>query len=290
MLSDISSAIFGQDGGFDDARKANDANRRLLEAIKLPEYMEFAPELYENETANYELINENPLLKEAQASALAKMAGLAETGLSEVDQAGFEKARSIAGQVQKQGQAAALQNAQARGVGGSGLEFAMKEMANQDAASRAQEAGLQQAADSARQRALYAQAYGQQLAGVRGQDLQAESANKGIINQFNSMNTQNRNAVNNQNVDQRNNAFKYNEGLKDKRFGNEMSKVTGQMGINDKNAQISSAEGAYKQGQIGNLIGLGGAVAGAFSGGGGAAAGKKKMVAGGSYNDPSGIA
>jgi hypothetical protein len=257
MLSDISSAIFGQDGGFDDARKANDANRRLLEAIKLPEYMEFAPELYENETANYELINENPLLKEAQASALAKMAGLAETGLSEVDQAGFEKARSIAGQVQKQGQAAALQNAQARGVGGSGLEFAMKEMANQDAASRAQEAGLQQAADSARQRALYAQAYGQQLAGVRGQDLQAESANKGIINQFNSMNTQNRNAVNNQNVDQRNNAFKYNEGLKDKRFGNEMSKATGVMNNNNQLADINMAQSAQRNAQTGALIGAG---------------------------------
>lgn len=264
MLGELATAIFGNDGGFDEARDAARRNRALLDNIKDPIYKEFAPELYTNESANYELIQDNPLLKSAQMAALAKMAGLADSGLSEVDQAGFEKARNLAGQVAKQGNAAALQNAQARGVAGSGLEFAMREMANQDAATRAQDAGLQQAAESARNRALYQQAYGNQLAGVRSQDAQTEAANKGIINRFNEMNTQNRNQVNQANVDQRNNAFKYNENLKDKNFNNQMSRATGQMNINNQMADIGMAESSQRQAQRNALLGAGTSVLGGY--------------------------
>jgi hypothetical protein len=67
------------------------------------------------------------------------------TGLSAEDQLNFEKARSLGAQQSQQGAQAALQNAAARGVGGSGLEFGMREQANQEAANRAQTAGLEQA-------------------------------------------------------------------------------------------------------------------------------------------------
>ena len=256
------------DSGFNSARGANAKNRALYEAIKDPNYTQYAPELYSNESSNYTLTNEDPLLKSAQMSALAKMAGLADSGLSDVDQAGYEKARSMAGQVAKQGNAAALQNAQTRGVGGSGMEFAMREMANQDAATRAQDAGLSQAADSARQRALYSQAYGQQLAGARDQDNRVNSQNTGIINQFNQANTNARNATNASNVDQRNGAFKYNEGLKDKTYSNQMRRVDGMSGLNNRDAEIDMAESAQQQAKrraLGNLAGagLGAAVGGA---------------------------
>lgn len=239
----------GGDDGSDSAKEAIRKNRAIYDAIKDPAYADYNPELYKTETANYELTNDNPLLKSAQMSALAKMAGLADSGLSEVDQAGYEKARSIAGQVQNQGQAAALQNAQARGVGGSGLEFAMKEMGNQAASTRAQDAGLQQAADSARQRAMYQQAYGQQLAGARDQDYRTASQNTGIINQFNNANTQNRNATNQANTDQRNGAFKYNEGTKDKVYNNQLSRAGINTGFNNQQAQIEMASAAARTAQ-----------------------------------------
>lgn len=257
----------GEDGGFDSARGANAKNRALYQAIQDPTYQQYAPELYSNESSNYALTNEDPLLKSAQMSALAKMAGLADSGLSDVDQAGFEKARSMAGQVAKQGNAAALQNAQTRGVGGSGMEFAMREMANQDAATRAQDAGLSQAADSARQRALYSQAYGQQLAGARDQDNRVNSQNTGIINQFNQANTNARNATNASNVDQRNGAFKYNEGLKDKTYNNQMRRADGMAGINNRESEIGMAESAQQQAKRRGLTGAVGAGVGAAFGG-----------------------
>lgn len=256
----------GGDSGFGDARDAVAKNRALYDAIKDPQYQQYAPDLYTNKSADYTLQQDNPLLKSAQMAALAKMSGLADSGLSDVDQAGFEKARSVAGQVQKQGQAAALQNAQSRGVGGSGMEFAMREMANQDAATRAQDAGLSQAAESARQRALYSQAYGQQLAGVRNQDASTAANNTGIINQFNMANTQAQNRTNNANVDQRNNAFQYNEGLKDRTFQNQMTRANGQASANNQLAQIGAAEADQKRARSRALMGLAGAGLGAAAG------------------------
>lgn len=287
--------MFGQgnnDDGFTSARGALSRNRGLYEMINDPTYSEFIPELLKNDSANYELINEDPLLRSAQMSALQKMSGLADTGLSDVDQAGYERARRLGGQIQKAGQGAALQNAQARGVAGSGLEFAMRESANQQAAERAQEAGLAQAADSAKQRALYQTAYGNALGQQRSQDMQAETANKGIINRFNEMNTQNRNQTNNANANLRNSAFQYNEGLKDKRFNNELTRADRTSGLNNRSAEIDAAQAAARRAQderdrarSGALLGAAGGIVGGFYGGaGGATAGAAAGQAiGGSY-------
>jgi len=274
----------GGDEGFNDARGALARNRGLYEMINDPDYIDYSPELLKSETANFELLNEDPLLRSAQMAALSKMAGLAETGLSEVDQAGYERARRLGGQVQKAGQGAAMQNAQARGVGGSGLEFAMRESASQQAAERAQDAGLQQAADSAKQRAMYQSAYGNALAGQRSQDMQAEGANKGIINRFNEMNTNNRNATNQGNANLRNQAFMYNQDLKDKKFQNQLGRADRSAGLNDRAAQISSAEAEASRARRAAMMGLaGGAIGGAIGGGAGAQVGSNLGRATGGY-------
>ena len=115
---------------------------------------------------------------------------------------------------------------------------------------------------------MYSQAYGQQLAGARDQDNRVNSQNTGIINQFNQANTNARNATNASNVDQRNGAFKYNEGLKDKTYSNQMRRVDGMSGLNNRDAEIDMAESAQQQAKrraLGNLAGagLGAAVGGA---------------------------
>lgn len=240
--------LFGNsDGSFDAANRNIDKNRALYDAIKDPEYSEYLPELYDNESADYKLIEDNPLLKSAQMSYLAKLSGLADEGLSDVDKAGFQDARDEAAQIARGNSQAALADAQARGVGGSGLEFAMKEIGNQGATERAQRANLETAANSARQRAQYQMAYGDALAGTRAQDLGVNQANTGIINQFNQTNTRNRNAVNQANVDSRNEAFKYNEGLKDKTFDNQMDRADRQAGFNNQASETQLMQNADRR-------------------------------------------
>src|SRR5690606_37366499 len=114
--------------------------------------------------------------------------------------ADFMRAKLEAGQLAR-GRNEALKNEMAaRGMLGSGSEFMLREAANQEAAQRAQMAGLEQAAAAARQRALYQQAYGDALGGLRGQDLDVNSRNADIINQFNMANTGARNEAQQQNL------------------------------------------------------------------------------------------
>src|SRR4051812_36244203 len=201
----------------EQAMQELEKNKALYGGLAPPDlaHLEGIPNLYNYvgdyspDAAQYQTISDDPRLKSYQMDNLAKLAGLADTGLSDADQLGYLKAKAAGHQLAKSGNDAAIQNAQARGVAGGGLEFALREMANQDGANRAQEAGLQQAADSARQRALYQQAYGNELSQVRGQDFSNNAANANIINQFNQMNTQARNQaqqLNNSNRQQLQNA------------------------------------------------------------------------------------
>ena len=266
-MFDFIADIFGGGGdeGFDLARGVNERNRQLLNQIELPDYDTFIPELLNYESADYQLTGEDPLVRAAQMDALKRLAGLAESGLSEVDAAGFDRARDQATQIARGEREAAIQNANARGVGGSGLEFAMREMGNQSAAERAQDAGLQTAAESARQRALYQQAFGNALSQQRSDDFRVNAANTGIINQFNRENTAGRNAMNQGNAQLKNSAFQYNQGLKDKRFQNQMSRATGQIGLNDKDMEIGLAENEQDRRRRGAMTGLIGAGIGGFA-------------------------
>jgi hypothetical protein len=243
LLGGASDLIFGG-SNTRAAEEALERNRALYEGIDLPEYRELVPELYDNESANYQLLSEDPVLKSKQLEALAKFQDLASDGLSDVDRAGFAEARSMGDQMAKAKTGAALQDAQVRGVGGSGLEFAMRESGNQEAAQRAQQAALQQQAAAAQQRQQYMQAYANQLGATRDQDYRANAANTNVINDFNKMNTQGRNQVNAANVDQRNNAFQYNEGNKDKKFNNQMRRADGLAGVNTAQSQVGLANAA----------------------------------------------
>jgi hypothetical protein len=250
--------------GFSDAYSNIAKNRALLDNIDLPSYAEMNPELYGYQSGDVKLQQEDPVLKSQQISILNKLAGLSETGQSDADAEGFQKARDIANQEAKAGTENALSDAQRRGVGGSGLEFAMRESANQGGANRALNAGLNQAADSERGRAAYLQAFGNQAGSMRDQNYRNESANTGIINKFNEANTQGRNTMNNNNVDLKNNAFTYNQGLKDKSFNNKMTRATGQMSVNNQENDIRLAQDAQRNAKnnaafntFGSLAGIG---------------------------------
>jgi len=232
--------------GFSSSFENIAKNRALLDSIALPEYEEYNPLLENYESAQYQTLSEDPVLRSQQISILNKMAGLAETGLSDADAQGFQNARDLGNQEARSGTENAISSAQLRGVGGSGLEFAMREAANQGGAQRALNAGLGQASESAKGRAAYLKAFGDATGSMRDQDYRAEAANTGIINQFNMANSTGRNNTNSNNANTKNTAFQYNQGLKDKNFNNQMQRATGQMNLNNQVNDISLAQSAQR--------------------------------------------
>jgi hypothetical protein len=259
--------LFSQDRSFQPILDNIAKNRGIYESIDLPDYEEFNPELYNYESANYDLVGEDPALRAKQLDALARFQDLSEGGLSEMDEAGFLKARQLGDQVARSKTDAAINDAQVRGVAGSGQEFAMREQASQAAAQRAQEAAMAEQTARAQQRQMALNAYANQMSGARDQDYRANAQNTDIINRFNQANTQGRNATSHANVDQHNNAFQYNEGLKDKRYQNQTGKADRVAGINNQEAEARSGQAAAEQKRRQAMLGLVGAGAGAFAGG-----------------------
>lgn len=256
-------------------------------------WQNYDPTTFNPDAEQATTIKEDPQLISRQMDALNNLAGLSQNGLSEVDQAGYQKARSEAGQIANQQTGAALENAQARGQSGSGLEFAMREMAGQNASNAAQNSDLQQAADAAKQRALYQQAYGSQLAGQRAQDFQTQGANTNILNQFNQQNTQARNQANYANTQQMNDAQKYNQqgtmNTQQQVFNNAVTRAGGQAAANTGLAQGYAAQDAANTSQQNALIGT---AANIYTGGmyGAASGAMKKSGSGGQQNSGSNFA
>lgn len=268
----------------EDAMDQLRRNQSMFENINMPDLQNYTPEElkylgdYSPEAAQYGQVSEDPRLKSAQMSALNKMAGLADSGLSAEDQLGFQKAREQGAQMARSGTEAALQNAKARGIGGSGLEFAMREQAGQGGAQRSQMGALETAAAAARQRALYNQAFGDMAGQVRGQDYNVNAKNTDIINQFNQANTQNRNTaqlrnldnrqgVVNQNVGNRNQAQLQNNEYRQQQFNNQMTKARGVAGANDEMAQAYYAQGAANKDKRKQTGAAAGAIVGGIFGG-----------------------
>lgn len=242
-------------------------NRGLFQQIELPKYQEYVPKQYDNDSYNYQLTSEDPVAKSKQLEALSQLKGLSTEGLNDADVASFQKAQSMGDQMARSKTAAAMQDAQARGVAGGGLEFAMREAGNQDATQRAQDAALAQASARTNQRGQYLQAYANQLGNVRQQDYNANAANTNVINQFNQMNTAQRNATRNANVDSTNSAFKYNQGLQDKNYANQLTQADRQSGINTQEGQMIAAQQEADRRSRAAMVGVAGAGIGAMVGG-----------------------
>lgn len=272
VLDDLLSGIPVIGGMFDNSDdQALDQLRRnqeLFGNIGLPTLKEYSPEEFRYtgdfnpEDAQYETVSEDPLTRSAQMSALSKLSGYADSGLSDVDAAVFDDARQMGAQMARGGREAALADAQSRGVAGSGMEFAMREIANQEGAGRSQKAALDQAKTSAENRVLYNKAYGDSLAGLRDQDYRTASGNTGIINQFNQNNTTARNnaqarnldarqTVGNANVQNRNSAQLENNNIRQQGFDNQMGRAGAQAGANTGMAQGYAAQNAARTSERG---------------------------------------
>lgn len=186
---------------------------------------------YSPEAVQYQTISEDPALKQQQMALLQGMAGNAEKGLSDSDAAAYRLATQQANQAARQQNQALINNAAARGVGGSGVEMGLREMANQGAMQNANQQNLNQAANSAQMRAAYQNAYGNQLGNVRSQDYNTAAQNAGIINAFNQLNTGNRNQAQLYNQQMPNQLAQQN-------YGNQLQKLGGV-----SNARLGQVQG-----------------------------------------------
>lgn len=265
-----------------------------FQGLKLPDlqWQNYAPGAVTPEMAQGSQIQDDPLVKSAQLAALAKMGDLANTGLSAADQQGYEQARELGNQTANAGTQAAMQNAISRGVAGSGSELAMREVAAQGGAQRAQQAGLQTAADSAKQRAMFNTAYSTALGNQRTQDLKLNADNTGILNQFNMANTQNRNAAQQYNVGNQNQAQLINQqgrtGIAQENYDNAYKKAGGVAGADYASANNYAAQNANNTNAQNGMMQAGIGAYTAF--GGGAAKKPSANSAGGSNTDFGGYA
>lgn len=248
--------VFG--GLFDDApgMYQDAANQYLqdLEKTQLPSYVfnEYVPEQYKAE-----LISEDPTTRLKQMALLEKMGQAAETGFTDSDKASYDLATKSANQAARQRSDALLQEAARRGIGGSGIELGLREQANQSAMDRANTANLQRASDSARMMAAYQQAYGGQLGDVRQADFNTQAKNAAAMNEFNRLNTA-----------EKNRALQYNQErpyeLQRDRMADSMKMADARYGARTGAAKAQGMYDSAAGGVRGRIEDLGSAAAGAW--------------------------
>jgi hypothetical protein len=156
------------------------------------------------EAAQYQTVSEDPRTRDYQMQALSRMQQLADQSAGSAEALGRYNAVSDANSVAAQ-QNAGIRNQMAmRGQGGSGMEFVLQQQAAQNAANRAQSAGMNAAQQAALQRLMGTQGVMQGASNVRGMDANVAGRNADIINQFNMANTGARNAAAQGNVNMQN--------------------------------------------------------------------------------------
>lgn len=221
--------------------------RQFLEGEK-PELLQaesFAPEMMDAT-----LVQEDPRLAGLQNSYLDRLFGLSESGLSDADAASFAQAEADASRGAKQSSDAIIRQMQSRGIGGSGQELALRQMATDEARNRAMDRNLAQAGDTARQRAVYAKAYGDALGGMRDQGYRAQRDNTDILNRFTQANTNARNDARRGNIERRMNTAQTN-------VANRQAWANTMAGQYDQEGRAAAAENARRADQRNQRMDLG---------------------------------
>jgi len=252
---------------------------QLAEAVNAGEMTPEDAETFFLEQTAQENVSTDPRLREAQMNALSSLQDVSQGGLTAGDRGDLQRIQGESQAAEKGQRDAILQNAQARGVSGSGMELASQMMAQQGAASRASQQGFD-VAKQAQNRALEAMMAGGQMSGqMRGQDFGEQSKLAEARDAISRFNTQNQQAVNVGNIGARNTAtlrnvntaqdvanrgqdttnqqLGYNaQNVKDQ-YSQRMQKVTGQAGVDQAQATAAQEDAKRKTGLLGTLASAG---------------------------------
>ncbi len=238
--------LFDDIANYVTSKNANDEISRLIESqlgdidsIKTSDFGgSYTPFSYSTpEEAKYSQVNIDPTLRSAQLAGLQALKDRSSGVADAQSELGRFQAINDANQLARGRGQAILADAQARGMGGSALQFALSQQGDQDAAMRGQSAGLQAAQQAALERLSAQGQYNQGLSNLRGQDTSLAEKNADIINQFNMANTQARNQTSQMNTQMQNQGQQYN------------------LERGDRNQQAQFQQNLQKQGAKSGLIG-----------------------------------
>ena len=223
-------------------------------------------------------IQTDPNLKQNQAQALASLQQIANNGgMLDVDKANLTKIRADEDTAAQGKRDAIIQNANARGVGGSGIELLSQMQNQQDSATRASQRDMdvsaqaqQRALDALIQQGTLSTQYQNQDFNQKAQTAQANDA----ISKFNAQNQQQVNLTNQaadnnaqqtnlaakQNVADSNAALEnqqqlYNKQLLQQQYQNKLNKANGQSGVASTNAANTGANSTAAANATNNTIG-----------------------------------
>lgn len=270
----------------DEAQKGIDYLERMKPKLDTSRYV---PEMTSiPDDVNARTISEDPLLRNKQLENLDSLRAVSEGKINAQRELDLYRAVQDANAMARARDEASLQSAQARGVGGGGLEFTMRQQGGQDAANRLQQAQMASAAQAALERL---QATGQLqsgLSGMRDQDYRTNAQNTDIINKFNVMNSTRRQEALDKRAMLKNQADQYNKDRSDNQILSQRRIDAGlyptqeslrrsdlNQKLNLQYAPIFRLNDSFKtatQDAVGGAMGgdFGGGMGGAMGGGGGA--------------------
>lgn len=171
---------------------------------------------------------------QAQGDVLKKYMGEVNAqGETPEDRAAYLRMKNEAGGIANSAQGAVQRGMAARGLGGSGMSFALQQQGAQGAANRANEMGIQSAADARGRYMSALQGAGSMSTSMRGQELDSMKA-QDSINEFNAR--------------QQTDADRYNAGLNQQNYDNQMSHLAGESNaLNGVANDYTSSAGATRQ-------------------------------------------
>jgi hypothetical protein len=157
-----------------------------------------------------QMVSDSPEARAIQLAALKNIQTRAKEGLTAEDQQQYLQASRRAGEMARGREGAIMESLQARGMGGSGIEAAMRQMASQGAAQDLSSVEAERATAQAKARALAELQSMQGASQLRGQDIGLSETNADIINRFAMENSARNQAVRNANIDKMNQSAQSN--------------------------------------------------------------------------------
>jgi hypothetical protein len=221
VIEDIDTPIF-EDIVPDNYSWQGDLNPTALvdaQTVSAPDKLDyegvdsFLADNYETQDSLLSDINVDPRLQDNQMAALASLQGIIDNGgMSLKEQAQMQKLQGDVASADKGRRDAILQNMQARGQSGGGLELLAQMQSSQAATDRASQGGLDAAA-MAQERALSAIMQQGNMSGqMRDQSFGEQSQQASAQDAINKFNTQNKMNTSQFNAGVNNNASQFNAG------------------------------------------------------------------------------
>jgi hypothetical protein len=276
-LSLISSGIgvlgglFGGGPSDEELAAAEELRRARQRYESMPGYtppaLDYNPAAYgAPETPEGQIVTEDPNIRNAQIAALNSLLTRSNEGLTAEERRAQDLSRRKQEETTQGAEESIINNMMARGVGGSGMEYALRQNAAQRAADTASQGGLAREATNADQKLAALNSLMAGESSLRGQDYTVNKGNTDILNNFAQENSRRRNAINAQNTELANQAQ-----LKNKEAGREdyttaynadVAKRRALAGMDEKQSNFDLGQDATRRGEERNLWGNVGNLAG----------------------------